>query len=200
MTLWQLLQSDLYRVDAKQGVTSLVTSFLRNPSFRYTALFRLCQHCKGHALLRLTLRPLLIFWYARLGIKYGIRIPLLCQIGPGLLIEHWGGIWVNAEVVIGANCNLCHNVTLGLAGREGQKGTPRVGDNVFIGPGSMALGNIQIGNGAVITANSVALDDIPENGVLMGNPGRVFSRQGSRGLQKNLVVTQLGVTPKEPEV
>lgn len=178
MTLWQLLQSDLYRVDAKQGVICLLTAFFRNPSFRYTALLRLCQYCKRHLLLRQTICLPLLFWYSRLGVKYGIRLPVLCQIGPGLLIEHWGGIWVNAEVVIGANCNLCHNVTLGLAGREGQKGSPRIGDNVFIGPGAIVLGSIQIGNGAVITANSVALDDIPENGVLMGNPGRVFFPSG----------------------
>jgi serine O-acetyltransferase len=186
MTLSQVLQADLYRIDGQQGNKRLLLAFVGSPSFRYTVLFRLCQHSKRYRSLKFSVYPWLLVWFSRLGRKLGIRLPLSCQVGPGLLIEHWGGIWINPAVSIGANCNLSHNVTLGWAGQEGQKGAPQLGDNVFLGPGAVVLGKIKVGSGALITANSVVLQDVPENGVLMGNPGRVFSQQGSRGMQKHL--------------
>jgi len=58
---------------------------------------------------------------------------------------------------------------------------PEIGDNVYIGPGAKIIGNIKIGNNAAIGANCVVTKDVPENGVVVGVPGRVISFEGSAG-------------------
>ncbi|WP_395747324.1 serine acetyltransferase [Prosthecobacter sp.] len=185
-SLWSVLQADLLRLDGRKGAAAFIAAFVRVPTYRYVALLRLCRHMRQHALLKFSLYPVLLLWLGRLGLKYGIRVPLSCQIGPGFLIEHWGGIWVNPACEIGSQVNLSHGVTLGLAGQGEQRGAPVIGDRVFLGPGCVVLGKIKVGRGAMITANTVVLQDVPENGVVMGNPGRVFSHHGSGGAVKHV--------------
>src|SRR5580698_2025952 len=61
----------------------------------------------------------LLFWiatsisYSVLRLVTGIDLPRRARIGPGLRIWHFGGIVVNAETVIGRNCTLRHQVTIG---------------------------------------------------------------------------------------
>ena len=59
--------------------------------------------------------------------------------------------------------------------------TISIGDNVYIGPGVKIFGNIRIGNNAAIGANGVVNKDVPDNGVVVGVPGKVVSLKGSSG-------------------
>lgn len=49
-----------------------------------------------------------------------------------------------------------------------------IGDNVWIGGGTIICPGVKIGNGAVIGAGSVVTRDIPDNVVAVGNPCRVI--------------------------
>lgn len=49
-----------------------------------------------------------------------------------------------------------------------------IGDNVFIGWGSIVLPGITIGSNVVIGAGSVVSKNIPDNSVAVGNPARVI--------------------------
>lgn len=49
----------------------------------------------------------------------------------------------------------------------------KIGDNVFVGAGSIVLPGVTIGNNVVIGAGSVVTRDIPDNSVAVGNPARV---------------------------
>lgn len=49
-----------------------------------------------------------------------------------------------------------------------------IGDNVFVGAGSILLPNIEIGNKVIIGAGSVVSKSIPDNSVAVGNPIRVI--------------------------
>lgn len=49
----------------------------------------------------------------------------------------------------------------------------RIGNNVFVGAGSIVLPGVTIGNNVVIGAGSVVSKDIPDNTVAVGNPARV---------------------------
>lgn len=100
-------------------------------------------------------------------------IPYQADIGEGTVIGYQGiGVVIHKKCVIGTNCHISQNVTLGGGGGP-DGGLPILGDNVLLGAGAVILGNVHIGNNAKIGANSVVLSDIPENAVAVGAPARV---------------------------
>jgi acetyltransferase-like isoleucine patch superfamily enzyme len=58
------------------------------------------------------------------------------------------------------------------------KGPIRIGNNVWIGVGSVILDNAEIGDGVIVTPNSVVSGRIPANAIVQGNPAKtVFIRR-----------------------
>jgi serine O-acetyltransferase len=100
------------------------------------------------------------------------------DIGPGLLIEHPSGVVIGGGVVIGSRCTLLQNVTLGERYGDGRPPHeyPCIGDGVTIGAGACLLGGIEVGDGAVIGANSVVIHDVPALRVAVGIPARLLDR------------------------
>ncbi len=97
-------------------------------------------------------------------------------IGGGLLLPHPNGIVIHPDTVIGPNCLIFQQVTLGLSGPEG---APRIGGHVDIGAGARILGPVQIGDHALIGANAVVTCDVPAGHVARGIPARVYPRATS---------------------
>ena len=64
-----------------------------------------------------------------------------------------------------------HNTTIGIT--FGSK-PPQIGNNVFIGANSVVIGEIIIGDGAIIGAGSVVTKDVPPNAIVIGNPAKVI--------------------------
>lgn len=110
-------------------------------------------------------------------IAVGIHLNPRTQIGPGLFIAHFGGIWINPRAVLGAHCNIAHGVTIGAPSAE--PGAPVLGDRVWVGPGSVVTGPIRIGPRAVIGANSLVSSNLPEAAVAVGVPARILAYTGS---------------------
>lgn len=64
----------------------------------------------------------------------------------------------------------------------------KIGDNVFVGAGSIILPGITIGDNVVVGAGSVVSHDIPSNSVVVGNPARVIKHLAEfLGKEKNLM-------------
>lgn len=111
----------------------------------------------------------------------GVEINPHAHLGPGLLIPHDGHI-VIGPVRVGRHCTISHSVTLGqgLQGDDAaHEDTPVLGDRVWVGPGAVIAGPIQVGSDASVGANSVLLRDVPARGVVLGVPARVLSYKGS---------------------
>ena len=53
-------------------------------------------------------------------------------------------------------------------------GCIKIENNVFIGTGSIILGDVKIGSNVIVAAGSVVAKDIPSNSVVGGNPARVI--------------------------
>ncbi|MDQ3440671.1 MAG: hypothetical protein M3478_10020, partial [Planctomycetota bacterium] len=68
-----------------------------------------------------------------------------------------------------------HNVT---AGTNMTEGAPTIGNDVFIGCGAVILGDIKIGDGVRIAANSLVVSDVPSGAMAMGVPARVYAGRG----------------------
>ncbi len=53
-------------------------------------------------------------------------------------------------------------------------GKVTIGDEIFVGHGTIILPNVRIGSRVVVGAGSVVTRDIPDNSVAAGNPARVI--------------------------
>jgi serine O-acetyltransferase len=178
-----LWRSDLYRDFGNVKGKTILRSLLVEATFRYMLLMRFCSYLNGrrsNIFGRITYRIFheLLRHYQ---IKYGIFIQPTTKIGSGFYIGHIGAIVVNEKAVIGKNCNISQCVTIGQTNRGEKMGTPVIGDNVFIGPGAVVIGNIHIGNNVAIGANAVITKDVPDNAVVVGNPCKIISYEGSTG-------------------
>jgi len=114
------------------------------------------------------------FW----SVISGAEVPLNARIGGGLLMPHPNGIVIHPHAIIGPNCLLFQQVTIGMGGRI--SGVPRVGGHVDIGAGAKVLGGVTIGDHARIGANAVVLDDVPPGATAVGVPARIIPKNKSR--------------------
>ena len=109
-------------------------------------------------------------------IAAGIELPCEARVGRRLVIEHFGGIVVSGDAVIGDDVRIRQGVTIGLKS-TGVRGAPVVGNRVDIGAGAKLLGDIRIGDGAVIGANAVVLCDVPAGALAVGIPAVIKPRK-----------------------
>lgn len=106
----------------------------------------------------------------------GIMLPESVVVGRRLSIEHFGSIIIHGHVVIGDDCVIRQGVTLGNLDGE-RNGAPRLGNRVQIGAGAKILGNVTIGDDAVIGANAVVLKDVPPGALAVGIPAQIKQRR-----------------------
>ncbi len=107
----------------------------------------------------------------------GIEIHPAAKLGRRLVIDHGMGVVIGETAEVGDDCYLYHQVTLGVARTSGGKRHPTVGNNVIIGAGAKVLGPIMVGNNARVGANSVVLDNVPNDTTVVGMPARPVDRK-----------------------
>ena len=90
---------------------------------------------------------------------------------------------IRDRVVIGETTEIGNNVTIyqgvtlgGISSNKGKR-HPTIDDNVIVGAGSKILGPLRIGINTKIGANSVVIEDIPENSTVVGIPGKVVNKE-----------------------
>ena len=115
-------------------------------------------------------RRVIVIRYRFWSVVSGADIPFTCAIGKGLLIPHPNGIVIHPEAIIGMNCLIMQQVTIGTLEMGG---VPVIEDQVDIGAGAKILGNVRIGKNAKIGANAVVLSDVPSGAVAVGVPARI---------------------------
>ena len=133
---------------------------------------------------RIIKKPLLlcsIIFQKWIEIISGISIPYSCSIGHSFYIGHFGGIIINANVIIGSNCNISQGVTIGVSGRGDKRGIPILGNNIYIGANAVLAGKILVGNNCLIAANSLVVDSISDGATVLGVPAKVINQLGSKG-------------------
>lgn len=162
--------ADLYRYGKLKGLTGFIKG-LQIAGFRYTYLLRQVVKYKKNTPQGIFFRILKkLFSYK----EYHISVD--ATIGEGLYLYHRGTVHIG-PVVIGKNCCVSHNVTIGRAYKDGEIGRPTIGDNVWIGPGAVIVGKITIGNNVFIAPNSVVSLNVPDNAMVAGNPARYIKRE-----------------------
>lgn len=175
--------------------------WLFNLEFHCVASFRLAQAAR---LLYARNKPLGLMailvssvWRRRVDTIHHVEIDRRANIGGGFFMMHRNGIFIG-PVTIGENCVLHHNVTIGQRIAAGDNGVPRLGDNVWIGPGATISGDITVGNDVTISAGTVLSRDIPDGSLVAGNPGRVIQRDYDNHSIINYTVVH--PDPPRPEI
>jgi carbonic anhydrase/acetyltransferase-like protein (isoleucine patch superfamily) len=80
------------------------------------------------------------------------------------------------ELTVGRNCTIGHKAILHGC---------QVGDNTLIGMGAVILNRARIGNNCLIGANALITEDkvIPDNSLVMGQPGKVMGELNEEAIQ-----------------
>ena len=94
----------------------------------------------------------------------GVEIHPGAKIGRRLFIDHGMGVVIGQTAIVGDDVMMYHGATLGARAfgpnQRGVKRHPTIGNFVVIGAGAKVLGNINIGEGVRVRANSVVTEDI----------------------------------------
>lgn len=177
--LSDLLDADWERlaVLAKTRPRSRGIRHVLSPRFAPVVLIRTaqCLHAAGWS--RLAKLPALVNF-----ILFGIEVPSRISIGPGLVLMHTQGTVLGAAS-IGKNVTIYHQVTLGAVTMDFAYTPalrPIVGDGVVIGVGAKVLGGLTLGNGSMVGANAVVLQDVPAGHVAVGIPAKILPPKSER--------------------
>lgn len=128
------------------------------------------------------------FLLYRMTRRFALEISTDAVIGEGLYLGHPYQITVAEGVRIGRNVNLHKGCTIGRENRGKRVGVPSIGDRVFVGIGSVIVGNITIGNDVLIAPNSYVNFDVPPHSIVIGNPAVVHHRDEATESYVNFLV------------
>lgn len=170
MADYSIIQKDFYRESGKWLSTFQIWKKCINPNLHFVYILRKAQKYQKSPLLNTFWRIILRHYQ----IKYGFQIYPETQIGEGFYLGHWGSLVINPKTVIGKNCNIAQGVTIGQQNRGKNEGSPVIGDEVWIGTNAVIVGGITIGNNVLIVPNSYVNFDVPQDSIVMGNPGKIF--------------------------
>lgn len=103
----------------------------------------------------------------------GVDIPWKVSLGRQTILFHSCALVINESVKLGNGCILRHSVTIGnKLSPSGETLSPRVGDRVEFGAGCIVIGDVSIGDDAVIGAGAVVTKNVPPGAIMVGNPAR----------------------------
>ena len=144
-----------------------------DPSRKLLAAIRRYQRHKAKkSLLSFIFTKLAVIQHRLWSVVTGADIPLMSRIGGGLLIPHPNGIVIHPDAVIGVNCLIHQQVTIGV--KRGNERPPILAGHVDIGAGAKIIGPIEIGHDSLVGANSVVVKDVPANTVVAGIPAKTI--------------------------
>ncbi len=118
-----------------------------------------------------------------------------CRLPADVHMPHPYGIVMHPQAVIGHRVTIMQQVMIGGRDRD-ENIAPVIGDDVTIGAGARVLGDVRIGNGAIIGANAVVTRDIPPGATVVG-ANRIVPTAAS---QSSVLVGEGGVVTQFPLV
>ena len=177
MGLWfnKTLSDDLYRYEGERNSSLRIR--LRYvffvPGFTYIFFLRHSAQSSNKVVRAIWT----IFLHVTKFITH-IQIPSSATIGRGFRIVHFGQRVVNPDAVIGKNFNISQGCLIGNSqGKRG--GVPVIGNNVCMNANSVIVGGCHIGNNVLIAPGAFINFDVPDNSIVIGNPGKVIPRDSS---------------------
>jgi len=162
---------------SKPNLIRIFVKAIANSGFRAVMLYRI-----GHYLRKIRLNFCAAFIERLMHHSCYCWISTSAEIGYGLMIAHVGCLVIGGSSVLGCNCDVRQNITIG--GNYNKKSAdgrtqPVIGNGVSIGAGAVIIGPIQIGDNSIIGANAVVTSDMPSQSIIAGIPARVIKKRWS---------------------
>lgn len=122
-------------------------------------------------------------------IMMGAVINIGAVIGEGTMIDM--GAVLGGRAIVGKRCHIGAGAVLsGVV--EPPSATPVVvEDNVLIGANAVVIEGVRIGEGAVVAAGSVVIEDVAPGMVVAGVPARVVKKKDEKSAQKTELIDAL---------
>ena len=122
-------------------------------------------------------------------IMMGAVINIGAVIGEGTMIDM--GAILGGRAIVGKRCHIGAGAVLaGVV--EPPSATPVVvEDHVLIGANAVVIEGVRIGEGAIVAAGSVVIEDVAPGMVVAGVPARVVKKKDERSAQKTELVDAL---------
>lgn len=109
--------------------------------------------------------------------KAGLKVGKDFHIEQGCILDssHCWLITIGDNVTLAPRVHiLAHDASTKRSLGYTKIGRVVIGNNVFIGAGSIVLPNVTIGNNVIIGAGSVVTKDVPDDSLIAGNPAIVL--------------------------
>ena len=122
-------------------------------------------------------------------IMMGAVINIGAVIGEGTMIDM--GAVLGGRAMVGKRCHIGAGAVLaGVV--EPPSATPVVvEDNVLIGANAVVIEGVRIGEGSVVAAGSVVIEDVAPGMVVAGVPARVVKKKDKKSAQKTELIDAL---------
>ena len=120
------------------------------------------------------IHDILTFMLSRCAYRHGGYIGPDATIQGGLSLPHGlQGIFISRYAVIGENCWIYQNVTVG----EVNVKAPVIGSDCLIGAGAVIVGDVKIGDHVKIGAGAVVSTDVPAGSTVVSQPARILTKE-----------------------
>ena len=171
MNLFTIIKDDFLNV--KRNDPALHNTF--ELFFNYPGLWALFFYRISNSLYKRGLRFIPRFISAVGQFLTTVDIHPAATIGCRVFIDHAVGVVIGETTIIGDDVVIYQQVTLGGVSTSHGKRHPTIENNVIIGTGAKILGDITIGKGAKVGANSVVVKDVPPAATAIGIPARIIN-------------------------
>jgi len=148
---------------------------LVDPILFYKGFHAITTHRIAHWLWREGRRDMALWLQSRASEIFQVDIHPAVRIGHGLFLDHATGFTVGETALIEDDVSILHSVTLGGTGITGGSRHPTIRRGVLIGAGAKILGDVEIGEAAMVAAGSVVLESVAPFTTVAGVPARQVS-------------------------